>query len=127
MTVTNYPVGDFLIRVKNAALARTKVISLDGTNLIKGVAEALKRLGFLDKVSEKDGRLEVTLMYKSKEPLLSNITLVSKPGLRVYKDVDFFQGYRGSSFFIVSTSKGILTSIEAKKENSGGEVICEIV
>jgi small subunit ribosomal protein S8 len=127
MTVTNYPVGDFLIRVKNAAMARTKTISLDRSNLIKGVAEALKRLGFLDTISEKEGKLEIALMYKSKEPLLSNITLMSKPGLRIYKDASFFQDYKGPSAFIVSTSKGVLTSVEARKENCGGELIAEIV
>ena len=127
MTITNYPVGDFLIRVKNAALAKTKVIMLDNSNLIKSVAEALKRLGFLEKVDQKEGRLTIALMYKSKEPLLSNITLVSKPGLRVYKEASFFQDYKGPSSFIVTTSRGVLTSVEARKENIGGELIAEVV
>ena len=127
MTMTNYPVGDFIIRIKNAALSRTKVITVDKTNLKQSVAEALKRLGFLERVEEKDGKLEVALMFKSKEPLLSNIKLVSKPGLRIYEEAGYFQKYKGPAAFIISTSRGILTSQEARKENVGGEVIAEIV
>lgn len=127
MAVTNYPVGDFMIRVKNAALSGTKTILVDKTNLIKGTAEALKRLGFLEKVEEAEGKVEIMLTYKDKEPLLSNIKLVSKPGLRIYKEAGYFQNYKGPSFFIVSTSKGVLTSPEARKQNAGGEVIAEIV
>ena len=110
MTVTNYPVGDFLIRVKNASLAKTKEILVRKTNLIKDTAEAVKRLGFIDKISEKDGQLVVALTYKSKEPLLSGLKLISKPGLRIYKEAVYFQEYKGPAAFIVSTSKGVLTS-----------------
>jgi small subunit ribosomal protein S8 len=126
MTVTNYPVGDFLIRVKNASMSKTKEILVRKTNLIKNTAEAVKRLGFIEKITEKEGQLVVGITFKSKEPLLSSLKLVSKPGLRVYKEASFFQEYKGPAAFIVSTSKGVLTSQEARKQNVGGEVIAEL-
>ena len=125
--MTNYPVGDFLIRIKNAALARKKLVVVDKSRLLVAVAEALQRMGYLDKVMAKDQKLEVGLTYKHKEPLLSNLKLVSRPGLRLYRRADFFEKYRGPESFLLSSPKGVISSKEAVKNRIGGEVIAEIL
>lgn len=126
--MTNYPVGDFLIQIKNASLADKKELSLSSSKLIKSVAEALKKQKILNNVEEKDGQLKVSLAYHNKKPVLLDLKLVSKPGLRIYRSVDEIKNRRrkNASFLIISTPKGILSSEEAIKENSGGEVLAEI-
>jgi len=123
----NYPVGDFLIRVKNAGMGSLKEVRMQNTKFVKEVAEALKVEGFLDKVT-KDGKdIIVTLSYKSKKPVLKNLKLVSKPGLRIYLGVnDMKNRKRRSSIFILSTPSGVLSSTKAVKKMVGGEVIVEV-
>lgn len=122
----NYPVGDFLIRVKNVKLAHNRSIRVRSTKLIKGVAMVLQKLRYLDKVEEKNGYLEAVLTYRKKEPLLIDLKIISKPGLRIYISVDELEKKRGPSTFIISTPKGIMTSKEAIKKRLGGEVIVEV-
>jgi len=124
---TNYPVGDFLIRVKNASRVGNKSVVVSKSNMIKGVADALKRLGFVSEVNDKDGNIEVRLAIRNKVSVITNIKLISRPGLRVYEDVDWLEAYRGPSTFILSTPQGILTSREAIKKNAGGEIIAELL
>jgi len=126
MKLTNYPVGDFLVRVKNAALAGKRVVVVDKTNLSANVAKTLKRMGYLDEVKVIKGSLEVRLTYQSKKPIINDIKLVSKPGVRIYQDVSELEKYRGLYEFIVSTPKGVLSSKEAIKKNVGGEVIAKL-
>lgn len=126
MKLTNYPVGDFLIRIKNTALAGKRTIVVDKTNLTANVAKTLKRMGYLDEVKVIRGVLKVRLTYQSKKPLISDIKLVSKPGVRIYQSVSDLEKYRGLYEFIVSTPKGVLSSKEAVKKNVGGEVIAEL-
>lgn len=121
--ITNYPVGDFITRIKNAALSNTKELRVRKTNYIKAVAEALEREGFLSEVKEEDNELIVKLAYARKEPILMNLELVSKPGLRIYETVEELESKKGPEVYILSTSKGILSSKEAIKKNIGGEVI----
>jgi small subunit ribosomal protein S8 len=127
MRQTNYTVGDFLITVKNAALANKKTIEVRESRMTKAVAEALLKLGFLSSVEVKDGLLFVSLAYKKKSPILSDIKLISKPGLRVYWDLKKLKEYRSPAVLLLSTSKGILSSKEALKEGLGGEVIAEVL
>jgi len=123
----NYPVGDFLIRVKNAAMASRKEVRVKNTKYIHEVANALKTEGILDKVTKDKSELVVEINYKNKKPVLRNLRLVSKPGLRIYLGVDDMKNRkRKSSFFILSTPTGILSSIKAVKKMTGGEVIVEI-
>ena len=124
--MNNYPVGDFLIRVKNAGLARKRQVEVPKNKVIKEVAKALKRLRYLDEIGEKEGKLVVKLSYRKKEPLLTDLKLVSKPGLRVYQGADELAKKRGLSTYIVSTPKGILSLKEALKKRVGGEVIAEV-
>ena len=123
----NYPVGDFLIQIKNAALARKQEVDVSCTKLIRSVADEMKKMGYLDSVEEKDGRIIVKLTFHKKAPLISKVRLVSKPGLRIYVGVDDLDKERGPSVFIVSTPKGVMSSREAIKKRLGGEVIAEVL
>lgn len=123
----NYPIGDFLIRVKNAALAGRKDVLARDTKLVYSVAQALKRAGYLEKVVKKDGIVLVSLSFKKKRPLLLDIHLVSKPGLRVYKSVEEVEGKKGPSTLLLSTPNGILTSKEAVQKRAAGEVLAEVL
>ena len=125
--VVGYPVGDFLIRVKNASLAMKKTIEVPFTNYIKNVAKALERERYVDEVEEKEGILTLRLVYRSKEPVLTDIKLVSKPGLRVYINSDELGKRRKPTILLISTPQGVLSSKEALKKRLGGEVIAEIL
>lgn len=124
--MVNYSVGDFLVRIKNAAMAGRREIVVSETKLIKAVAEVLKKEGYLDAVTSKDGKLTVSLAYHKKEPVLINLKLVSKPGLRVYMTVDELSKIRGASKLVLSTPKGVMSTKEALKSGVGGEILVEV-
>lgn len=122
----NYPVGDFLIKVKNAAMAKNKAFTAPSNKQIFAIAEVLKKLGFLEEV-KKDGRfITVSLVFKTKRSVITNLRLISKPGLRIYMGIDDIGKKRGPSTFIISSPKGVISTREAKKLRMGGEVIAEI-
>jgi small subunit ribosomal protein S8 len=124
--MTNYPIADFLIRINNARLAKIKELSLPSTKLIHASALALKKAGYLNEVSLKDGILTTSLTYKKKEPLMLGLKLISRPGLRIYMGIDELAAIKSPSIFLLSTSKGVVTSKEAVKSRLGGEIIAEI-
>jgi len=124
--MTNYQIGDFLIQVKNASLANKKELEVKNSKYIKAVASILQKTGFLEKISEEKGKLKLSLAYKNKKPVMMNLKLVSRPGLRIYKGVEDLEKIKGFSIFIISTSKGIMTSLAAIKQRLGGEIIAEI-
>ncbi len=123
---TNFPIGDFLIRIKNASMANLRDVSATETKQIKSVAEALVKSRFLESVSSKDGQITVKLAIRSKKPVLTDLKIISKPGLRIYMEVDKLEKRRTPSIYIVSTSKGVLNSREAIKQRIGGEIIAEV-
>jgi small subunit ribosomal protein S8 len=123
----NYPVGDFLIRLKNAGMAGKSVVFVKKSKLIRAVADALKKEGFLDEIEEEKGVLLVKLSFRKKEPVLLNIRLVSKPGLRVYMNVEELIAKKGPSVVILSTPLGIMSAKDAIKKEVGGEVIAEVL
>jgi small subunit ribosomal protein S8 len=123
----NYPIGDFLIRIKNASLAKKRQVKVASTRLISSVACALKKQGYLREVVEKDGQLTAFISYRKKQPLIMNVRLISKPGLRVYKKADELEKIKKPTTLIVSTSKGVMSSREAIKKRLGGEVIVEML
>lgn len=127
MEKTNYPAGDFLVRIKNAALARRRNVTIGKTKLIKAIAEVLKKEGFVQEVKTDGKNLVVQITYRKKEPVLMKVELISKPGLRIYMSADELDSFKGPEIFIVSTSKGIVSSKEAIKKRMGGEVIVRIL
>jgi len=126
-THTNYSVGDFLIKIKNASMAKNKNVEYVAEKQVVAIAKALVRLGFLDGANQKDGVLETGLTFKNKKPLLMNIKLISKPGLRIYMTAKEINAKKGPSLYLITTPKGIMSSREAVKNNLGGEVIAEIL
>jgi small subunit ribosomal protein S8 len=124
--MVNYPVGDFLIRVKNAATGGRRELSVENTKFTKAMADVLKRMGLLEKVSVEKGILTARLSYHKKEPLLIDLKLISKPGLRIYCGVDELAKRRRASMLILSTPKGVMSSKDALKKGVGGEVMAEV-
>lgn len=125
--MNNYWIGDFLIRVKNASMAKRDEVSIRETKLIKSVANVLKKEGFLREVKAEKGVLTASLAFAHKQPVLMGLKLVSKPGLRIYMGSEEIGKKRIlSSILIISTPKGVMSSNEAKKLGIGGEVIAEV-
>ena len=123
----NYPVGDFLIQIKNASLAKKREVVVRNTKLIKAVADVLKDLGYLSEVKLSSGELTVEIAYHRKEPLIDQVRLISKPGLRIYSTKDRLPRVLNNlGIAIISTSSGMMTNKEARRKGLGGEVICEI-
>ena len=127
MSKINYPIGDFLIRLKNAAIARHKKVAVNPSNFIRTTALVLKKEGYLDDVLDEGGKIVVSLSYRKKEPVLLDVKLVSKPGLRVYISVDELQKKRGPEVAILSTPLGVMSIREALKKRVGGEIIAEVL
>lgn len=128
----NHSVSDFLIRIKNAGLARRHEVVLPYSNINMEVAKVLKKEGFLSEV--KDGKngnkktLNVTIAYEKRRPVLTDVVIISKPSLRVYKpsknikDIEI----RGRHKVVMSTSQGVMTGTDAKKKGIGGEILFKI-
>jgi len=121
-----YPIGDFLVRIKNAALAGNHEAEAIATKQKVAVAKALKGAGFLEDISIKEKILTIKLAFWHKKPVLIDLKLVSKPGRRIYLGVKEIASKKGPSVFLISTSKGIFLSKEALKMGLGGEVIAEV-
>jgi len=126
MSETNYPVGDFLIRIKNAAQAKNREVKDSATKKKVAIAKALEAAGFIEEVKSKGGVLSLNLTFSHKSPVLMDIKLVSKPGKRVYFKLSNIEAKRGPSIYLISTPRGILTTKEVKKVGLGGEIIAEI-
>jgi len=122
----SYPVGDFCIRLKNAAMSGQKEFRVPETKLVRAVAEVFKKEKYLDQVTSDNGELVCTLSYRKKQPILLDLKLVSTPGLRVYKNVDELSNHKGASWLVISTSKGVKSLSSALKSGMGGEVIVEV-
>lgn len=125
----NYQVADILIRIKNAYLARHKETLVSKTKMAVALAKILEKTGFIQKAeTEKNGRsLKVTLKFIKRKPALTDIKIVSKPSLRIYagkKELPRVLG--GLGIAIVSTSKGLMTVRDAKKQGIGGELLAEV-
>ncbi len=115
-----------MIRVKNAALAGEYEVVIKNTKLIEAVANVLKSEGFVKTIESKDSVLTITLTKFAKNPMLLGLTLISRPGLRRYYNVDQLMKLRGPEVYILSTPKGVMSSREARKNIVGGEVIAKI-
>ncbi|HLP72756.1 MAG TPA: 30S ribosomal protein S8 [Bacteroidales bacterium] len=128
------PIADLLTRIRNAIMAGHKVVEAPASNLKKEVARILFEKGYIlsYKVVEGEnaqGVLKIALKYNSKtrKPAIKDIQRASRPGLRQYTGSDSMpRVLNGLGIAIISTSKGLMTDKEAKKENVGGEVLCYV-
>ncbi|MDP3002245.1 MAG: 30S ribosomal protein S8 [Bacteroidales bacterium] len=128
------PIADLMTRIRNAIMADHKVVEAPASNLKKEVARILFEKGYILSYKVIDGEgpqgvLKIALKYnsKSKKPAIKEIQRVSRPGLRQYIGVDEMpRVLNGLGIAIISTSKGLMTDKEAKKEKIGGEVLCYV-
>lgn len=127
------PIADYLTRIRNAQLAGHRIVEIPASNLKKRMTEILYEKGYILKYKfeddSKQGIIKIALKYnpQTKEPAIQKLERVSRPGLRQYaKPGDFRRVLNGLGIAIVSTSKGIMTDKEAKAQNVGGEVLCNI-
>ena len=123
------PIADMLTRIRNANSAKHETVDIPASNMKKAIAQILLDEGYIAsyKVIEDDkqGVIRVTLKYgENKSQVITGLRRVSKPGLRIYSNVeDMTKVMKGLGIAIVSTSKGIMTDREARKQNVGGEVL----
>jgi len=126
------PVADFIIQLKNAGAVGKREVSLPFSNLKFAVAEKLKQTGYIVSAEKKGKKvkktLEVTLKYNEEgEHAIHNVKRISKPGRRMYRTVsEITPVHYGQGSLILSTPKGVLTDVEARKEKVGGEAMFEI-
>ena len=123
-------IADMLTRIRNASSAKHETVDIPASNMKKAIAQILVDEGYIKnyQVIEdgKQGVLRVALKYNgaSKTPVILGIRRVSKPGLRIYSSSeDMPKVMKGIGTAIVSTSKGVMTDKQARKENVGGEVL----
>ena len=127
------PISDYLTRLRNAIAAKHKVVEIPCSNLKKAMTQILMDQGFIlnFKVIEdsKQGIIKIALKYnnKTKDSAIKNLTRISKPGLRKYSGVDTMpRVLNGLGIAIVSTSMGLITDKEARKQKVGGEILCYV-
>ena len=122
------PIADMLTRIRNANQAKHESVEMPASRLKLEILEVLKNEGYIteyEKVEDgKQGVIKVTLKYVNKERVIKGIKRISKPGLRVYaKSTELPQVLNGLGVAIISTSNGVMTDREARKNKLGGEVI----
>jgi len=130
MPVTD-PISDYLTRIRNAAKARKKFVDIPLSQMKKNLAEIMKNSNFINDYEiledNKQSVLRIQLKYVNGNPAIRGLKRVSTPGLRIYVGKDSVpRVLNGLGIAVLSTSKGILTDKQAKKDSVGGEVICHI-
>ena len=129
--VVNDPIADMLTRIRNAQIAKHDVVVLPASNTKKAIAKILLAEGYVKSVDFVDeapqGSIKIVLKYNGKLPVIAGLKRISKPGLRVYaKAEELPKVLGGLGIAIISTSKGLMTDKEARKEMIGGEVLAYI-
>ena len=121
-------IADMLTRIRNASNAKHETVDIPASNMKKSIADILVKEGYIKGYNivedGKQGIIRVTLKYNGKDKAIKGLRRVSKPGLRIYASCeDMPRVMNGLGVAIVSTSKGIMTDKEARKNNIGGEVL----
>ena len=126
----NDPIGDMLARIKNSQLRNHKIVKLPSSKFKIKLAEVLKNEGYIIDYKVNDGKkpiMQINLKYNSGNPVISSIERISKPGRRIFSSAESLPKINnGLGIAIVSTPKGIMTDIDARKQNIGGEIICKV-
>ena len=125
------PIGDMIARVKNAQARNHKKVELPSSNFKSKIADILKNEGFIKdfKINSDDNKniLSLELKYHSGNPVISAFERVSKPGRRIFSSADALPKINnGLGIAIISTPKGVMTDIDARKQRIGGEIICKV-
>ena len=130
MSLTD-PIGDMLARIKNSQLRNHKKVEMPSSNFKMKIADVLKNEGYINgfNVDKNENKqvLIIDLKYNSGSPVISVIERVSKPGRRVFSSAQSLPKINnGLGIAIISTPKGVMADIDARKQKIGGEIICKV-
>ncbi len=129
MTLTD-PIADFLTRIKNGLKVKKQSVSAPLSKMKIAIAKILKETELIEgfKVDQEKKKIIVYLKYDEEgKPLIEDLKRVSKPGRRVYAGYRELKPLKGGfAFRIISTSRGVMTDVEARRRKLGGEIICEV-
>ena len=124
------PIGDMLARIKNAQVRNHRKVSLPASKFKSKIADVLKSEGYIIDYKINDDvkpTIEINLKYNSGNPVINTIERVSKPGRRIFSSASSLPKINnGLGIAIVSTPKGVMTDIDARKQKVGGEIICKV-
>jgi small subunit ribosomal protein S8 len=126
------PLGDMLTRIRNGQQAHKSVIQSPASKIRANVLEVLQREGYIRGYSREEtgagiAELKIELKYVDGEPVIREITRVSKPGRRIYSRIsDLPRVYNGLGISILSTPRGVMSDNEARAANVGGEILCRV-
>jgi small subunit ribosomal protein S8 len=129
---TNDPIGDMIARIKNAAERRRSKVLTPASRMRQRVLDVLQTEGYIrgysrSETAEGFAQFEIELKYYDGEPVIAEISRVSKPGRRVYSSIgDLKPVKNGLGMSILSTSKGVMSDTAARDANVGGEVLCRV-
>ena len=130
MSLTD-PIGDMLARIKNSQLRNHKKVEMPSSNFKMKIADVLKNEGYINgfNVDKNDNKqvLIIDLKYNSGSPVISVIERISNPGRRVFSSAQSLPKINnGLGIAIISTPKGVMTDIDARKQKVGGEIVCKV-
>lgn len=133
MAVTD-PIGDYLTRIRNAQMAGHRVVEIPSSGIKKSITEILYRTGFIyryqfDDTIKPQAVIRIALKYdpSTRKPIIRKLERISKPGLRKYAGAgNIPRVINGLGISIISTSRGVMTDKDARRENVGGELLCRI-
>ncbi len=125
------PIVDMLNRIRNACMVLHQTVDVPFSNVKYEIAKILEKQGFVKKIEKKGKKtrkiIQITLKYEDKTPVITKLRRISKQGQRIYvsnQEIKRVKGGRG--MLVISTTKGLMTDREAKRQKLGGEVICEV-
>ena len=125
------PIGDMIARIKNASLRNYKKVEIPSSKFKTKIADVLKNEGYIidykiDSINGKDSLL-IDLKYNSGNPVINSIQRVSKPGRRIFSSAESLPKVsNGLGIAIISTPKGVMTDQDARKNQEGGDIICQV-
>ncbi len=130
MTLSD-PIGDMLARIKNSQMRNHKKVEMPSSNFKTKIADVLKNEGYINSFNVENNNnkniLTIDLKYNLGSPVISVIERVSRPGRRIFSSAESLPKINnGLGIAIVSTPKGVMTDIEARKQKIGGEIICKV-
>ena len=126
------PIGDMFSRIRNGQMRLLNSIEIPSSSFRKNILEVLKNEGYIkdyyiEKSENNKINLKINLKYYEGDPVIKEITRISKPGRRIYSRANSIpKVMNGLGLAILSTPKGVMTDTEAKKNNVGGEIICKV-
>ena len=125
------PIADFLTRIRNAQMAKSKVVEIPSSNMKKSITKILYDNGYIlnYKFEDEKNNIKIALKYnlQTKQPVIKKLERISRPGLRKYTNVENMpRVLNGLGIAIISTSQGVMSDKEARTKNLGGEVLCYI-